>query len=218
MHKKYWIIVLIVMVILGVVSCVQDHSNFTVEEHVKKINELVSKNTTLSQRFNYDSFDVYPLYDYDDEVQIYLVEFNPKGYIFVKSNNEPNFIKILNGIGMYTYTEGDTPWQRYTINQSGIEWARSQESLQTWPIEFKEFEIIDDQYVYYESSYYKVSDIEHEKKMLLSGDKHLYIPAVKLQNGDIINLISMSIMDQNSNQVRVYPDIDIAFYLKSNNL
>jgi len=218
MYKKCLTIVLTVIVVFWIVSCVQNHSNFTIEEHVEKINELVGKNASLSKRYNYDSYDVYPLYDYNDEVQIYLVEFHPKGYIYVKSNNENVFIKWINGISMYTYAEGETSWQRYTINQAGIAWARSQESLQTWPNEFKEFEIIDGQYVYYENSCYKIAALEHEKKLLLSGDNHFFIPAVLLQNGDMINLISMHVIDENINHERIHPDIDISFYFKSNNL
>ena len=129
---------------------------------------------------------VYPLYDENDEMQYFLIDMEPSGYAYVRSNikirNSMSCLgRIIANYGEYTVSYGK-PWFRYYRNETDTDY------------DLRDAEIL------YEDSHFKVANIGDEKRYLLkyhlqsSADK--YMPAVK--RGDkYLNLVSMELYDPN---------------------
>ena len=135
------------------------------------------------EKGKYTGLTVYPLYDENDEMQYFLIDLEPSGYAYVRSNlklrNSMSCLdKIVANYGEYTVSYGE-PWFRYYRNETDTDY------------DLRDAEIL------YEDSHFKVANIGDEKRYLLncskSGAKE-YMPAVK--RGDkYLNLVSMELYD-----------------------
>lgn len=170
------LLAIIFIVLLIVAEVVNNPDTYTEQQHIERINERVKKST----RYKYDSFDVYPLYDENDKIQFYLIEFEPSGFIYVQLTKWSMFNYIFScGTPTSMYMDAKSGyWYRYTVdeNSHGV------------PLEVDE----DGEVIYYEYSHYKAASIKDEKLYLLETcKKHYRIPAVKRGDG-YLNLISMT--------------------------
>lgn len=129
---------------------------------------------------------VYPLYDENDEMQYFLIDMEPSGYAYVRSNikirNSMSCLgRIIANYGEYTVSYGK-PWFRYYRNETDTDY------------DLRDAEIL------YEDSHFRVANIGDEKRYLLNCSKsgaEEYIPAVK--RGDkYLNLVSMELYDPNN--------------------
>ena len=157
-------------------------SYYTEEQHLKRISELVEKRHE-NGGFYYTSYELFPLYDQNEEMHYCIVEFKPYGFVWIKINERNLNYKGLNG--MYTRCEVDG-WSRYEYIDT-TQTSSSEDSIKWETNEAGER-------IYYKDSPYKVADIKDEKRYFLTIKQGKYrdtlIPAVK--RGDkYLNLMDM---------------------------
>ena len=93
-------------------------SSYTEEEHIARITERVlSKGTTwgFPEDKPYHSFEVYPLFNENEELQFFLVEYEPYGFSFIMLTDE-DFFACFSGITMYLMSSeftAENVWSPY---------------------------------------------------------------------------------------------------------
>ena len=88
--KKHKILAILLIIVLlwGIVfMCEYRRSSwYSEEQHIKRLNKRVEnryKNWNYLNGEHYESFKIYPLYDKNDELKYFLVEFEPFGFTFI---------------------------------------------------------------------------------------------------------------------------------------
>lgn len=180
------------VVFLAVGGCygfAENPSNFTDTEHIIRVTERFSDRL---DRYTYDdgskveSFTVYPLYNQNDKLTMFLIEMEPYGFEFVFLRETVSIYKMYRDESIYrmsldTYGIGlDDNWERYKIDK---------ETGETVPLLDKNNE----RHFYRKSPYYvdgKLSD----RKYIIKTKDNKYIFAIK-SNNSFINLISGDTID-----------------------
>ncbi len=185
--------VMLIMSIGVLCACDKEISadSFTDEQHLQRVTELAQKRYIYENSI-YTDMKVYPLYNADEELEYFLIDLEPYGYVYVKINQ----VSGRYGIGMYTQSDG-FPWQR----------LRFWDSDEPYPISGWQKRTSKDKYVYeinengefveYKDSHFKVADMSADKKYLIEinvPNNSGYIPAVKRGN-KFLNLVSMEEFD-----------------------
>jgi hypothetical protein len=158
---------------VSLTACKNSPDDFTTEEHVQRIsNRMRARDLTEEYPvgFTYEDFEVYPLYNENEEVEYYLIEFEPYGFMFVYISNElPKCLSLIGASrSMYVlsniYNENKTwsPYIRDNIKSEAVFYNRS--------------------------PYYITGNIEG-KKYLLKVEHSEFICAIK-KNSKFINLIT----------------------------
>ena len=193
MKRMISVIFVLISVVIVFSGCGRKVSNYSVEEHIQRISERVRNTTWLIDDF--EDFDVYPLYDKDEKLKFFLLEFNPHGFGFIFVQDEPPVLtsclyahKSMYFISADYYYKEET-WFRYVADKNGpplsdfVDGASS--SKKGTPIFDEKGEIIK-----YDKSPYYVSGNVNEKKYVFETEvSYEYICAVK-KDEKFINLIS----------------------------
>ena len=193
MKRVISVILVLISVAIVFSGCGRKVSNYSVEEHIQRISERVRNHKWIIEDF--EDFDVYPLYDKDEKLKFFLLEFNPHGFGFIFVQDEPPVLtsclyahKSMYFISADYYYKEET-WFRYVADKNGpslsefVEGADS--SKKGIPIFDEKGEIIK-----YDKSPYSVSGNVNEKKYVFETEvSYEYICAVK-KDGKFINLIS----------------------------
>ena len=163
-------------------GCTKKASDFTEEEHIARITERIKEsNRTWSypKGETYDDFQVYPIYDKDETLKYFLVEFNPHGFVFILLTNErPSFLAHLGACtSMYRLSNvygNQHTWSPYITNGTDNSWLLDENGAQ----------------IYHNRSPYFISgNIDKKKYLLETNNGAEFICAVK-QNDKFINLVS----------------------------
>lgn len=214
--KKVFALFIIGVLMLGIFGCSENPSKYTIEEHIQRISSKIQ--TKSFSNFEFTNFEVFPLYDQNENVILYLVEFTPVSFMFVTINDDAPFVMWVNNIKMYSYTFIDLPWRRFAVSEYGVDYMLNQEKS-SWPDDLKEFEIDDNgNPIFYDSSFWSFDEYRDEKKYILTNEYHYWVPAVK-DGDDWLNLLSLSRFTsdefaENRNQ----PDIEFGFQFKGDYL
>lgn len=197
MLKKIICIWVMLIMIFSLSACNKKANDFTEEEHLQRVTERIKARYILGDerlrpydkpnddgeiypKVKVTDFAVYPLFDENDDLKYFLVEFHPFGYLYVLLRNEQlkgfSWLGASTSMYMLSSTEGEPAWTPYTIDI-----ANSTDEI--WEIDENGKKIV------YAQSPFSVRGIEDEKRYLLNFDG--YIPAVK-REGKFINLISNS--------------------------
>ena len=204
-------------------GCSEKVDDYTVEEHIERISERLENRDTVSlppYDCTYEDFKVYPLYNENEELVYFLVEFEPYGFAFVYLRDE---LSIFETIWLSILGK---EWSMYQISRlygSGYTWSPykiDETRSQPWPNEDIEW-ILDEngERIYYDKSPYYVMNAITETKYLIAIDSGNYICAVKGETG-FINLISGEEFNELNNKSKEMQEslfIDI-LPLKSYNL
>ena len=184
-------VVLIAVIVFSIL--VERSSDFTEAEHVARVTALAKKRY-LGNDEKYTDLQVYPIYDQDDKLQYFLIEFEPVGYAFVCLHNTNIFSS------MYTRaTDTNMFWARYEVeigSRACIQDTYSQKHVDYFDARLTEFDENGEPIIYYRSPY-KVANVLNEKLYLLKvvqRGHHGEMVAVK-RNGRYLNLISIEYMD-----------------------
>lgn len=166
-------------------------SMYSEEKHIERVSKRVEKRY-MGENSPYTDLTVYPLYDENDKLGYFVVEFEPYGYEYIKINKYADV--GCNLFCMYTKsTTGTTPnlWRRWKTDaevENGQNWQYNKRYSEGWVETDESGEIIE-----YRDSHFKVADIRDEKRHLLkvNQDGHSeYIPAVR-RGEKWLNLVSM---------------------------
>ena len=193
---KFILLTLILSILLSpfvLAGCSQKSSDFTEEEHIQRVTERIEK-SMMSESTEYTDFTVSPLYDKNDKLNYFLVEFDPYGFIFVLlREKEQSFLSCF-GItsSMYRVSNlyGKETWSPYTIDET---------NSQPYPDTDKIWKYDDNgNKIEYKRSPYFVTGNDNTKKYLLASETESsgaqYICAIK-EGEKFINLISMEEID-----------------------
>ncbi len=189
-------------------------SSYTEEEHIQRISERIKDRDTnwgYPEGETYADFEVYPLYDANEELKYFLVEFEPYGFVFVCLIEEkPGILSCLGAsTSMYKLSNVygiNYTWSPYIKDETNSQ--PSPDSDKSWILNENGERIFNNK-----SPYYITGNIE-EKKYLLVGNSHSdFICAIK-KDGEFINLVSGKVFDSQSlnEQSTMY----IAFIAKAN--
>ena len=185
MKAKIFAVILIAVICSMVfVGCTPPADKYTEEEHIQRVSKRVEKRY-MQEGSEFTGYEVFPLYDANDELKYILVELEPYGFVYIRINK--NSVKSVLSNGMYWrhHLEG-YEWQRYTI----VDGERVYETDENG------------EEIKYKDSHFKVAGVENEKRYLLlatiyddyGGNDTRHVPAVK--RGDkFLNLVSMEEFD-----------------------
>ncbi|MDE5601759.1 MAG: hypothetical protein K2J16_04605 [Clostridia bacterium] len=180
---------------------------YSENEHLERVTKRVEERY-IENKYNHSEYEyitdytIAPLYDENEELSFFLVEFEPYGFACIKIHKDYSWLSNQFGLfGMYARYEvfPYTSWYRYRISDDEIDvypnscWAKRTINRDVY------YEVDKDgNEVKYSESYYKVAGIqESERKYLLevkANSNTIYIPAVR--RGDKwLNLVSMEEFD-----------------------
>lgn len=213
MKKKVFIIISII-IILPIVICsilllINNPNRFSEEEHLARVAERIEKrrqNETWFDGKKYESFEVYPLYDINEELKFFLIEYEPYGFELVMLRDKVSLFTVCRMYRLGSPVYVNMTWSPYTIDET---------NSQPYPEPDKRW-ILDDngKRIYYNKSPYFVTGNQNERKYLLGAEN--LICAVKSGN-DFINLIDGKVIDISNGEItKKQPDLGLAFYASKN--
>ena len=199
-------VVIALLAILGVRIIKGSSWAYTEEQHLQRISKLVEKRY-MSGDYDYMSYEVFPLYDQNEEMHYCVVEFKPHGFVWVKINERNLNYRGLNG--MYSRRETDE-WSRYEYIDTTQ--TSSYEKNKKWETDES------GKRIYYKVSPYKAAGVKDEKRYLITIKQESYyttIPAV--EHGDkFLNLMDMKEFEYvEESKIFIYPYFSTGFPPKS---
>ncbi|MFR3346877.1 MAG: hypothetical protein ACLTSK_02525 [Christensenellales bacterium] len=154
-------------------------SDYTTEQHIQRMYERIEKRFMAEDNGKPTGFEIKPLYNENGMLNIFLVEFEPYGYLYVLVGDELN--KVFGWLGfrtsMYRLSNSTITrtWSPYTLNSTTSE--------QEWILDEDGNKIV------YDRSPFYVANAGNAKYYLLESEDCYYIPAIKTGE-DFVNLIS----------------------------
>ncbi len=196
--SRILVFVFLFCIAMNFVGCSKKVDDFSVEEHIQRIAERIETGKSYwwyPTEETYEDFEAYPLYDKNEELKYFLIEFEPCGFVFVAIQDEPSiFTSFLYAHkSMYVLSPDiygkENPWTPYIRNENSPPLPSLKEG---WSGNGNGDLILDENgnMIVYDKSPYFVTGNINEKKYLLQTDcSYEFIFAVK-ENGKFVNLIS----------------------------
>lgn len=193
------------ILIFSLVGCHKtlDPDDYTTEEHIEMISKKVQARYIDRENSLYDSFSVYPLYSIDETVCMYLVEFEPYGFLLIKPYKEP-YSRFVH-TSMYRFDDSymlrtGGPWRRYRFgtedcppepfNEYGIK-PDDRHQFQSDKIEYCELSE-SGSFIDYQKSPYAIANVLDQK---------LYVEGASFvikKDDRYLNLVSMLLYDEDA--------------------
>lgn len=183
------------LTVITMTGCMDYASRYSEEKHKSRISKLVKKRY-MTEESEYTSFEVYPLYNENDELKFFVVEFEPYGYVYVKINEKSN---SLLGLSMYMRESRESrEWFRYEVDENSEVLITNKNGNGTIYKHRRLTEIQDDgEPVKYKDSHFKVAETGNERRYFIEieclpslGSDEGFVPAVK-RGEKYLNLVSM---------------------------
>lgn len=204
--KKHKILAILLIIVLlwGIVfMCEYRRSSwYSEEQHIKRLNKRVEngyKNWNYLNGEHYESFKIYPLYDENDTLKYFLVEFEPLGFTFVRVNEYELNRQFIGFFRKSMYTKGrlyrdDLPYTPFVETLSSVEMPILDENKNK--VEFVK------------SPYYVGGYINEKKYFINCKTSGYYICAVK-RGDNFVNAVDGKPFDINGDnsyyeQVKIY--------------
>ena len=163
-------------------------SKYTEEEHIQRVTERIQKrfidtNLRWVDREQPTAFEVFPLYNENDELKYFLVEFEPYGFLYILLRDEQmkGFSWLGASTSMYKIADdisGKNDWSPYKIDETNSQ--PSPDTDKIWMLNENDEKIV------FNKSPYAIADCKDERRYLLTGN----IPSAK-RDEKFVNLISM---------------------------
>lgn len=184
--KKIISLFMIALFVILINGC-QQTASLDDEGHYDKIKKIIEEKY-LTQTYGFTSFELYNVYNENDEPEYYLAEFEPFGYLYIKVNK-----RSYPGNGSIYSTSDEFYWTPYKV----FIYGSGANAYYRYDFQYNEL----GEKIIYNRSHFKVANVTNERMYLLRvGTDSLkgLIPAVK--NGNkYINLVSMEEFDYNPN-------------------
>ncbi len=222
-------IVLVVAVLVSSFLIIEyvdiDSDKYTDEQHLQRVTKLAEKRyLSPDSPYGYTDMKIYPVYDENEKLRYFLIDFEPNGYVYILINKKSGNVlsQYLGSRSMYTRDSHDNwvnshprkprTWQRYRYWNSDEPYPES-----GWKYPGRYHDTVSEvnengDYIAYIDSHFKVARIGDERRYMLMNDyTGDYIPAVKRGN-KFLNLVSMQSFDLlENNQWENVPYSDIGF-------
>ena len=170
--KKVIALIMCLMLIISLTGC-KTKDSYTYEEHYERVSKIIEKN--YIKKGKADSYELYPVYDINDEFLYFGIDFYPSGYCFVMIHEKD--LSFIFGPSMYTtsFLPFQNYWQKYHL-VSGKPICEQDEEGNN---------------IYYRNSPYKIANIVNDKRYLIEigNDTNGYLTAIKIGE-NYLNLIS----------------------------
>ena len=191
------ILAISVAILFAVVKQRESAFQYSEEQHLQRVTERAIEHylSEDSQYINpiedvqYTDLKVYPIYNADETLEFFVIEFEPYGFIYVTIHYTTGMVfHTFRICSMYTVSEG-FPWQRYRY------WGNADEQYpdSKWQYDgYKQVCEVDDngEFIEYKDSHFKVANVQDDERRYFIRAKRGHIPAVK--RGDrYLNLVSM---------------------------
>ena len=214
MKIKVISVLLLSVIALTLPGCLSG-SRYSEEEHIEFMSESMRDKL---EKNGVTDFDVYPLYNENDEFEYCLFECSPSGFAFSCVREKPfDYFyadKYVSNVEWRRMIVRDTDAK--TVTHNGVVWAKDEKS--SFPDAFYERDE-DGEFVYYNESPFKLADVLDQRMYFLEV-YHGYIPAVKAENGKYINLISFEEFEYSSEYEEkeyeyAFPKLGFGFFIKN---
>ena len=174
----------------------RDPRVFSDEEHIERISEKIKSKYIDKENSKYTSFEIYPVYNNNDELEYAVIDFQPEGFTYVIISeegffNDDRFLSKFNllSTSMYDICSGymDLTWRACSIDPD----KKDEENLLK-KIMYKDEKI-------YKNSPYYINNITDEKRYLISvkryynkerGDTETILIPCVIRDGEYLNLYS----------------------------
>lgn len=191
---------------LFLTGCSRKVSDFTEEQHKQRITERLQKRIdhwSYAPDKKFEGFELYPLYNENEELSFFLIELEPCAFVFVDLVDESSIIASWLDESMYPYRD-ILRWSPYKTLKVDDE----ENKLEKQWITDSNGEII----VYERSPYYITGNINNKKYILTTYDSNEYICAVR--KDDLFeNLISGELFNiENKDSLASQATITLLFY------
>ncbi len=189
--KKVVALITCLMLIISLTGC-KTKDSYTYEEHYERVKKLIEKNYIKTGKA--ENYELYPVYDINDEFLYFVIDFYPSGFCFVKIED-----KNIGFIYRTMYKANIDPfcnsWENYVLVNGKKKYVYGSK--------------------FYRNSPYKISNIQNEKRYLIKiGEENdNYFPAIKIGE-KYLNLISkkeLSIEDLNKVDEIEYMTVEFWF-------
>ncbi len=164
-------------------GCTHKAKYYTVEEHTQRVRERMEKRMEDPYYESFTGFEVYPLYNVNDELNYFLIELEPYGFFFVLIRDE--HWQLFSWSSMYLIDKcyEHKTWSPYTVDETNSQ--PEPDTGKIWMVDENNEKIC------YNRSPYYVTNNMNEKKYLLYIGNGWYIFAVK-SGEKFINLVSLT--------------------------
>jgi len=176
-------IVLVVAVLVSSFLIIEhvdiDADKYTDEQHLQRVTKLAEKRyLSPDSPYGYTDMKIYPVYDENEQLRYFLIDFEPNGYVYILINKKSGNVvsQFLGSRSMYTRDSHDNkvkyssvkqvPWQRYRIWESNESYPES-----GWKYPGPHMNTVSEvdengDYIKYIDSHFKVAGICDERKYL----------------------------------------------------
>ena len=175
--KRFFLIIFIICISIIMVGC-KKASKYSEEEHIERVKKIIEEKY-LEDNVSYK---LTPIYDYEDKLAYFVVDFSNNTYFYIKINEKD--LSFFWGPSMYV---------KDTMDSNSGPWKRSKFIEKDGQIieEFEQDENGND--ILYYNSHFQVANIDDDTKCYLIDMKYsgnMLIPAIKLGD-EWLNLITM---------------------------
>lgn len=216
MKTKIICVLLLVVSAFMLAGCVTGR-RYTEEEHVAYMSERMRVKLIDSDNAKVTDFEVYPLYDENDEFRYCLYECEPSGFAFSKVREKPfdyfysNLYVTLPKWRKFIVRESDDT----EITYNGTLWKEDEDK--SFPNAYYECDE-NGNFVENTVSPFALAGFPEGKLYFLKA-YHGYIPAVKSENGNYINLISLEEFEYKAEYAEpeyefAVPKLSLGFFIK----
>ena len=80
------IVAFVIFVAFDLNKCISYWELYNEQEHFERVAKRVEKRYMQNEDSKFTSYEIYPLYDENDEISFFMVEFEPYGFVCVETN------------------------------------------------------------------------------------------------------------------------------------
>ena len=164
----------------------------------------------LGEDSEYTGLEVYPIYNEYDELKYALIEFEPRGFVYVYISE-----REYPWSSMYSLSDTESEsWMPYRVKKGAREDVYDADGnllYQTTDREY--FRDENGHVIIYNESHFKVAGIENERRYLLDG--RYLVPAVK-RGEQYLDLVDGAMIDYTPGMESAYAIAEIGFINKAN--
>ena len=182
---------------------------YSEEKHMQRIREQAEERF-LGEDSEYTGLEVYPIYNEYDELKYALIEFEPRGFVYVYISE-----REYPWSSMYSLSDTESEsWMPYRVKKGAREDVYDADGnllYQTTDREY--FRDENGHVIIYNESHFKVAGIENERRYLLDG--RYLVPAVK-RGEQYLDLVDGAMIDYTPGMESAYAIAEIGFINKAN--
>ena len=150
--KKVLIIIMLIIVSFFLKGCSDDLTTISDDEHYNNVKDIIEKKY-LNTKYGFVDYELYPLYNENDVLDYFVVDFEPYMYFYIKINRNK-----IPGKGVADYAKiRCQPWVPYKMVYDKNDYKK---------VAFRDE---NNNIIMYNQSHFKVANITSERRYLLLG-------------------------------------------------